>query len=221
MTDLAPFLNGFLAAYAILLVAGLSPGPAVAMLLGIAQNDGRSGAMIATLGIASGSVVINILTLLGVGLILSQAAWAMTGLRLVGACYLAWLAWGAFNKALNPPRIIAAGATPRPFWQYFTAGFLLQVTNPKAIVFWLAIASVGATIGGGIGIVTLFVFGAFLISLACHGAWALLLSAGPVRRVYARAALDRIGVGWLPRVRGVEAGHLRGLIGLGPVTLRK
>ena len=36
------------------------------------------------------------------------------------------------------------------------------------------------------GIVALFVAGAFAISFACHGAWALLLSARPVREAYAR-----------------------------------
>ncbi|UXX85013.1 LysE family translocator [Roseovarius pelagicus] len=187
MIDLAPFLPGFIAAYAILLIGAASPGPSVAMLIGIATDQGRAPAMVATLGIAMGSVVINILTLLGVGLILSQAAWAMTGLKLIGAAYLLWLAYGAFRKALHPPALRAAGAVPRSPWRHFVAGFLLQVTNPKAIVFWLAIASIGATAGGGIGIVSLFVVGAFLISFSCHGAWALALSAAPVRRVYTRA----------------------------------
>ena len=67
------------------------------------------------------------------------------------------------------------------------AGYALQVTNPKALIFWLAIASVGATQGGGAVIVTAFVIGAFAISLAAHGAWALLLSSMPVRQAYAHA----------------------------------
>jgi threonine/homoserine/homoserine lactone efflux protein len=35
--------------------------------------------------------------------------------------------------------------------------------------------------------VTLFVLGAFMISLGCHGAWALLLSTAAARAAYARA----------------------------------
>ena len=187
MSDLATYLPGFAAAYSILLVAASSPGPAVAMLLGIATTQGRSPALVASAGIAFGSVVINLLTLLGVGLILSQVAWAMSLIRLIGAAYLAWLAYGAFRKAFNaPPVRIGEVAEQRPS-RLFIAGFLLQVTNPKAIVFWLAIAAIGATSGGGAGIVALFVLGAFLISFGCHGAWAVFLSASPMRRAYARA----------------------------------
>ena len=187
MSDLPSFLPGFAAAYAILLVAAASPGPAVAMLLGIATGQGRAPALVAATGIACGSVMLNLGTLIGVGLLLAEAAWAMTLLRWLGAGYLAYLAWGAWRKALSPPRINAAEVAPRSLGRHFLAGFLLQVTNPKAVVFWLAIASVGATAGGGAGIVALFVLGAFAISFACHGAWALLLSAGPIRRAYGRA----------------------------------
>ena len=187
MSELAPFLPGFIAAYAILLVGASSPGPSVAMLVGVATDQGRAPAMMATFGIAMGSVVINVLTLVGVGLILSQAAWAMMVLKLIGAGYLLYLAYGAFRKAVHPPKLAAAQTRQRAMSQHFWAGFLLQVTNPKAIVFWLAIASIGATAGGGAAIVALFILGAFVISFGCHGAWALLLSAPPVRRGYARA----------------------------------
>ena len=59
--------------------------------------------------------------------------------------------------------------------------------NPKAVAFWLAIASIGATTGASAPIVVLFIIGAFVISFACHGAWAVALSAAPVRAAYARA----------------------------------
>ncbi|WP_138935345.1 LysE family translocator [Roseovarius arcticus] len=185
MTDFLPFLPGFAAAYAILAFASASPGPAVAMLLGVAQTDGRRDAMVAAFGIAAGSATINIATLLGVGLILTQAAWAMGVLRLIGAGYLLWLAYGAFRKAAYPPAIRAREVRRRSLPRRFMAGYALQVTNPKALIFWLAIASVGATQGGGAAIVIGFVIGAFAISLVAHGAWALLLSSAPIRQAYA------------------------------------
>ena len=66
MTEFAPYLPGFIAAYAILLVGASSPGPAVAMLLGISTNQGRGPALVTCAGIATGSMTINILTMLGV-----------------------------------------------------------------------------------------------------------------------------------------------------------
>ncbi|MEO0371843.1 MAG: LysE family translocator [Pseudomonadota bacterium] len=187
MTELTPFLPGIIAAYSILLVGASSPGPAVAMLLGISTTQGRGPSLIASLGIAFGSMTINVLTLLGVGLLLSEAAWAMTALRIIGATYLLWLAWGAFSKALNPPMVTAARMDPKPALRLFWQGYLLQVTNPKAIAFWLAIASVGAVIGAGPAVTGLYILGAFTISFAAHGAWSLLLATRLVRAAYAGA----------------------------------
>lgn len=187
MDTLTLYLPGFLAAYAILVVAASSPGPAVAMLLGTATAQGRGPALLAALGIATGSVIINIGTLLGVGLILAEAAWAMQLLRLLGAAYLGWLAVMAFRKAAAARAVPVLDTPRRTPWRHFAAGFLLQITNPKAVVFWLAIAAVGATAGGGVLVHALFVAGAFAISFGCHAAWALVLSAAPVRRAYGRA----------------------------------
>ncbi|MFK7940261.1 MAG: LysE family translocator [Roseovarius sp.] len=184
--ELIPYLPGFIAAYAILVVGAASPGPSVAMLIGVATNEGRLPAMIATLGIATGSATINLMTMLGVGLLLSQAAWAMTALRVIGAAYLLWLAWGAFRRAVHPPAFAVQAAPLRTYMRAYLVGYLLQVTNPKAIAFWLAIASIGAVEGAPLPIIALFVLGACVISFTCHGAWALALSAAPIRAGYAR-----------------------------------
>ena len=156
MTDILPFLPGFLAAYSILGVAASSPGPAVVLLLGICLGQGRASALVTTAGIASGGIVLNLATLVGVGLILEQAAWAMTALRVVGATYLLWLAYGAFRRSVYLPTIQTTLIAPKNFGRLYLTGFLLQVTNPKAIIFWLAIAAIGATQGGGVGIIVLF-----------------------------------------------------------------
>jgi len=44
MSEITPYLPGIVAAYAILLVAASSPGPAVALLIGIATEQGRAPA---------------------------------------------------------------------------------------------------------------------------------------------------------------------------------
>ena len=181
------YLPGFLAAYSILLVAVLSPGPAVAMLLGLGLSRGRATAVIASVGVAAGAATIALLTMLGVGLLLQKAVWAITVLRLVGSAYLLWLAWGAFRKAINPPKVTAAEMPPLSPERAFLTGYLLQITNPKAIVFWLAIASVGATTGAPVAVKLAFLLGAFAISLAGHMSYAIALSSTPVRRAYQSA----------------------------------
>lgn len=185
LTDIAVYVPGFLAAYAILIVGAASPGPSVALLIGIATGQGRLPALIATTGIATGSATINVLTMIGVGVLVSQAAWAILVLKLLGAAYLAYLAFCAFRKAAAPPAFSPMQSGQRTWLRWFAVGYALQVTNPKAIAFWLAIAAVGATEGAGLFVKTLFVFGAFMISFACHGAWALVMSAQRARAAYA------------------------------------
>ena len=183
--QIAPYLPGIAAAYAILFIGASSPGPSVALLVGIASEQGRSPALIATLGIACGSMTINILTILGVGYFLSQTAWAMSLLRILGAAYLLYLAYGAFRKAINPPELQPMKPAHEASLRHFTTGYLLQLTNPKAISFWLAIASIGAVDNANVSIIVLFVAGAFLISFGGHGIWAVALSLKSVRKAYA------------------------------------
>jgi len=184
MGEVVPYLPGFLAAYAILVVGALSPGPSVAMIIGIATDQGRTPALATTLGIALGSLSINILTMLGVGLLLSQAAWAMSVLRILGAAYLLYLAVGSFRKSLYPPSMNPIEIGQRTLLKNLLAGYLLQVTNPKAIAFWLVISSVGAVEGSGPGVKILFVIGAFFISFLGHGVWAVTLSVSHIRAAY-------------------------------------
>jgi len=184
LNELTTHLPSIITAYSILIGAALSPGPAVMMLIGFATTQGRTSALIASAGIAIGSVCINLLTLIGVGLILTKITWAMTALQLLGASYLLYLAYGAFKKVINPPAITASQTTVSSLSRCFSYGFLLQISNPKAIAFWLAITSVGAVEGAGISLTLLYIFGAFLISFICHGAWALLMSGSTIRQFY-------------------------------------
>jgi len=184
MIDFAPYATGILAAYFVLLTASLSPGPSVALLIGIATGQGRKPALAATLGIAFGSMSLNILTLLGVGLLLTQAAWAMTALRIVGALYLLYLAFGAFKRFSSPAALQPVSSDPRSLLKQFITGYLLQITNPKAVAFWLVIASIGAVENASFGVVVFYIAGAFLISFSAHGAWALILSVNTIRSAY-------------------------------------
>ncbi|WP_147126174.1 LysE family translocator [Shimia ponticola] len=179
------FLPGILAAYAILLVAASSPGPSVALLLGVGAAQGRAAAMLTTVGIAFGSVVLNALTLAGVGLLLEQAAWAFTALRVVGAAYLGWLAYGAFRKAANPTAVKVREIGHQTRGRLILTGFALQVTNPKAIVFWVAIHAVSGIALAPASVVAVFFVGAFAISFLCHGAWGVLFSSQAFRAAYA------------------------------------
>lgn len=177
------YLPQLLLAWSIQLTGVLSPGPSVALILGIAVGQGRAAALITAFGIGTASILLSLATVLGLAALFAQAAEVMTLVRFIGAAYLLWLAYGAFRKAIAPPELRIGAVASGRLW---LSGFLLQLTNPKAILFWLAVAAVGGVGTAPPHIVALFVAGAFVNSAGGHGLWALALSAAPVRRGYQR-----------------------------------
>ncbi|WEF24998.1 LysE family translocator [Paracoccus sp. S3-43] len=181
---LAPYLPAFLAAYAVQTVGALSPGPAVALLLGTGADQGRRAALAVTAGIALGSGILALGTALGLGLLLERVAWSGTALRYLGAGYLAWLALKAWRKALHPPRIAVATVRRRPTARLFLTGLILPLTNVSAMVFWLAAVSVGPAQVAPFWVHLLFGLGGATILETIHGAYAVMLSSRLVRQAY-------------------------------------
>lgn len=178
---IADYLPQFMLAWSILLVGVLSPGPSVMLILGVAMERGRGAAVATALGVGCGSMTLSIATVLGLSIIFAQLAHAMEIVRIIGAGYLFYLAFKSFAKVLNPPPLKAAAPALRSLRRQVAGGFILQVSNPKAILFWLAIAGVGGVGDAPAAIVPLFIFGSFLLSFGVHGAYALLLSSAVVR----------------------------------------
>lgn len=122
---------------AVAAVAVASPGPGVVMTLTNSLRYGFRGALGSVFGIAAGVFVVAIVSATGLGVLLTASATAFTVLRLVGAAYLVWLGirlWRAPAAALDA--VPAAGIG---FGRRFREGLWLQVTNPKAIVFFLSV----------------------------------------------------------------------------------
>lgn len=188
MDWLVPYLPGFGAAFSIQAISVASPGPGVALLLGIALSQGRANAIAAAFGIALGAACLALATTQGLSLLMERVAWLSTVIRIAGISYLLWLASKAFRRASQPPKV-AITAIRRPVGRSrsFVAGYLMQITNPKAIVFWLAIATVGAANNAPLPVLALFIAGAFALSLAGHVVYAVLLSSSPFRLAYDRA----------------------------------
>lgn len=184
---LAQYMPQLFLAWSIQAMGVASPGPSVALILGVATSQGRIPSLVTAFGVACGSIVLSVSTVIGIAAIFAQMAELMTLVRLAGAAYLGWLAWKSFRNAARPPLVSLAPERNESAWRTGLAGFLLQISNPKAIMFWLAIASVGGVGDAPIAVIVLFVVGAFFNSFIGHGAYALLLSSGPVRRSYNRA----------------------------------
>jgi threonine/homoserine/homoserine lactone efflux protein len=164
----------------------LSPGPGVALILGVATRYGRAPALRACLGIACGAILLSAATALGLAVIWAEATFVMTVIKILGAAYLAWLAYGAFKRAASPPPPPSATLKIAP-GRDVALGFAMQMTNPKAIAYWIATVALSGIALAPWPILCLFVFTGFLISFLGHGVWAIALSSAPFRTLYARA----------------------------------
>lgn len=190
MTELHLYLPGILLAYAALLVGLISPGPAFMALMGVSLGEGRRAGRFFALGIGSGSFCIGAITLSGLSALLVAYADAMFAIRIAGGCYLLWMAFKAVRSAFRPaPADARAEDGPlRAPGHYFSRGLALHLTNPKAILTWIAIISIGLQPGAPLWVGLIIVAGCGAISTVIHLFYATAFSTRPVIAVYRRMA---------------------------------
>ncbi|MCF6326031.1 MAG: LysE family transporter [Devosiaceae bacterium] len=125
-------------------IGAISPGPDFAMVLRQSIAHGRSTAIVTSAGIASAILVHGTYTILGLGLIVAQSLIMFTILKFAGAAYLIWLGIAALRapapkEATNFNEANGAGQT---WLKAFSIGFLTNLLNPKAVLFFVALFSV-------------------------------------------------------------------------------
>jgi threonine/homoserine/homoserine lactone efflux protein len=127
-----PVLAAYLVAAAIL---GLTPGPDMTLFLSKTVSQSRAAGLAAFAGATTGLVVHTILVALGLSAVLAASATAFTILKVVGAVYLAFLAYDALRNgsALSLDRKGKA----ETLGSVYLKGLLVNLLNPKVIVFFV------------------------------------------------------------------------------------
>lgn len=123
--------------YAAFLAATLAiaviPGPDHAYLGAVALRDGRRAGIIAALGMALSMTVHTLLAVTGVGAALAAVPAALDAIRIVGAAYLLHLGVGTLRGTSH-----AAAAQPLPADRVFGRAIIVNLANPKIVLFFLA-----------------------------------------------------------------------------------
>ena len=120
---------------AVLLIE-LTPGPNMAWLAAVSLADGRAAGLSATAGIAIGLAVNAVLAALGLAALVEAQPAIQQVLRWAGACLMLWLAWQAWRDADGSAVLTSAIDQTR---RKFTTGLLVNLLNPKSIVFFVAV----------------------------------------------------------------------------------
>jgi len=117
----------------------LLPGPSVLFVIGRSLSLGRTGGLLSVLGNGLGAFVVVLAVAFGLGLVIAQSVILFTVVKLAGAGYLIYLGVQAIRH--RKERADAATepvAAARP-WRLVLQGFIVGVSNPKTIVFFIAV----------------------------------------------------------------------------------
>lgn len=129
--------GAFLSFVATSLIIESTPGPNMAYLAVLSATYGRKAGFAAVLGIAAGLLTVGLAAALGVAALISSSTLAYQLLRWCGIFYLFWLAWDGWKEESESSPGKADGAVQRS--KFFRRGFIVNLLNPKAAVFYMAI----------------------------------------------------------------------------------
>ncbi|MFF1540555.1 LysE family translocator [Microbacterium sp. NPDC058269] len=155
------------------------PGPTVLFTIGRAMALGRMGGFLSILGTAIGSIVLVMAVALGVGTVIAQSIVLFMIVKVLGAGYLIFLGIQAIRHRKGAARTMATAPAKRSGWRLLTEGFVVGITNPKSIAFFLAILPQFVDLESGSVPAQLFLLGAIVVTIGvtCDAVWVLLASA--------------------------------------------
>ena len=129
-----------LSTYTVFLATALAllvvPGPAVLYIVTRSVEMGRAGGIASVAGITTGTVVHITLAAAGLSSLVLASAVAFDAVKYVGAAYLVFL--GVRRLLTRTAEEAPAGGSPRTLRRAYTQGVVVNLTNPKTIVFVFA-----------------------------------------------------------------------------------
>ncbi|MEE4297904.1 MAG: LysE family translocator [Pseudomonadales bacterium] len=140
---------------------GLAPGPDNIFVLTQSALHGRVAGVLVTVGLCTGLLVHTAAVALGVAAIFQTSALAFTALKFVGAAYLVYLAWGAFRA--GAAELSSADAPELLGRKLYLRGVVMNLTNPKVAIFFLAFLPQFTDPAAGSLVVQMLLLGAVFI----------------------------------------------------------
>jgi len=124
---------------AVYFAAVATPGPGVAALIARVLGHGLAGVAPFILGYVVGDLIWLMIAATGLAAIAHLFAGAFVALRLAGAAYLFYIAWGMARASFAGAEEAAAPGKATRGWRAFSGSLSLTLGNPKVIIFFLSI----------------------------------------------------------------------------------
>ncbi|WP_174826341.1 LysE family translocator [Rhizobium ruizarguesonis] len=176
--------------YMAYVIAAGSPGPSNMRIMGVAMDQGRRAALVLAAGVVSGSIFWGAMAATGISAILTRYAEALTILKIFGGLYLLYLAFRAARAALTAgekPAEAAGKRDPETASSLYRRGLLMHLTNPKSVLAWIALVTLGLGPGASTYTVAAILVGCAILSVTIFCGYAIIFSTAPMVHFY-RAA---------------------------------
>ena len=121
----------------------IAPGPDLIFLITQTFNHGARAGLPTAMGLALGNLIHTLAAALGISLIFQASATAFSVLKILGAAYLLFLAYEVMVKRTAD----SSQSIMRSQQSLFLRGILMNVLNPKVVLFYLAFLPQFATPG--------------------------------------------------------------------------
>ncbi|MEX0739864.1 MAG: LysE family translocator [Pseudohongiella sp.] len=115
----------------------LLPGPAVMLTINNSMQRGLWKSLAGILGIALAILLVAFISATSLGIVLASSAIAFNAIKIAGAAYLIYLGVKMLRSKVTQDTSIKRQESS--FLKCFIEGFLVSVSNPKAVVFFMSI----------------------------------------------------------------------------------
>lgn len=164
----------------------MSPGPNFFLVVSTSLAKSRRSGVITSLGVGVGSLTYSIAGFLGVAAIVSSSQTAFLALRIFGGAYLIYLGFNMLKKRTTKDHSETNVLKHNNGWiRSFTTGLATNLSNPKAMVFYISLFSVSSDPMPPF-YKALTCFFIFIISASWYSFVALSFSHKKVRNFYER-----------------------------------
>jgi threonine/homoserine/homoserine lactone efflux protein len=174
------------------ILIAIIPGPTVTMIVANSLAHGTRAGLLNVAGTQLGLGLMMVILIVGLSSVIAAMSWLFDWLRIAGAVYLVYIGY----RLLRSPDAVADARAPAPRGGFFLQGFLVMMSNPKAL-FWF-----GAFIpqfidpkGNYVAQIAILGVTAMVVALFSDGAYAVLVGR-------AGALLSRRKVRWASRLGG-------------------
>ncbi|WP_288637547.1 LysE family translocator [uncultured Oxalobacter sp.] len=179
------------------LILAIAPGPDNIFVLTQSALQGRKAGILVVLGLCTGLLFHTTAVALGVAVIFKTSEIAFTMLKVAGALYLIYLAWGAYRSGATA--IEGKSGSVLHGGQLYRRGIFMNITNPKVSIFFLAFLPQFANPARGSITIQMLILGAVFILSAILVFGAIALAAGSLGEWLSRS--QRIQR-WINRLAG-------------------